>query len=77
MTPILAMRGVVSFAFILFAILTAPAMISAASTAMVWAGIAIVVVCILLAALTATTPTLDGMFAKIEKAFTKKGHGNV
>lgn len=77
MTPVLAMRYVVSFAFIVFAILTAPAMLSAPSTFMVWAGIADIVVSILLAALIATTPTLDGLFAKIEKAFTKKGPTSV
>ena len=72
MTPVIAMRGVVGIVLLLFALLTAPAMLSAASTAMVWAGVATILVCVVGAAAIITTPVLDGYFTKIETALTGK-----
>lgn len=74
MTPVLAMRGVTALIMLLFALLTAPAMLSAVSTAMVWAGIATILVCVVGAAAILTTPVLDGYFAKIEAAFMGKDY---
>lgn len=72
MTPVLVMRWCVSFAFLMFAILSAPALLSAPSTFSVWVGIILAVGSMVLAALVASTPVLDSFFKKIEQAFTKK-----
>lgn len=64
-------RAITSFLVILFAVMAAPAAISAPSNFLVLVGVLIWVGALFMAATTASTPVFDSVYRKIEALITK------